>query len=434
LQYWCSHFKTWYVSVVVVVPMMLFVITWVLARTWDVRSNRLFWVSLAYRLVAGMCVGLVYRYYYSSNDTWLFFEEGKKLAALGRSGFMSYIQALVGNGDLTSLHLVHRDWRAISFVKIVSVFCLLGRDNYWLVAGYFSWVSFITSWWLHRAVTQIFSDAVIASALAFLFFPSVVFWASGIEKETLALSALYVLAAVALLTFKRKPVGWAPWALAIVATAVVWSLKYYWAGIFFASLTAWAFTLLLTHRVASLKSWAVLIWPVFFLVSGLVVSYLHPNFLMSRFLEVLVANHDAFARISPDERIIHFYRLAPTWSSVLLNAPWALWSGMFRPILGEGHGWLGTLASLENFFLLVLLGTALGRRRNDVNRLLLIAVVGYCVVLCIFLALSTPNLGSLSRYRVGFLPFFVFVIAYQNHVLKTLAGFGRRLFETIFAK
>jgi hypothetical protein len=29
----------------------------------------------------------------------------------------------------------------------------------------------------------------------------------------------------------------------------------------------------------------------------------------------------------------------------------------------------------------------------------------YVVFLCVFLALSTPNFGTLSRYRIGFTPF-----------------------------
>jgi hypothetical protein len=36
----------------------------------------------------------------------------------------------------------------------------------------------------------------------------------------------------------------------------------------------------------------------------------------------------------------------------------------------------------------------------------------------VFLALSTPNFGTLSRYRAGFLPFFVFVIAYRNPIVE----------------
>ncbi len=51
------------------------------------------------------------------------------------------------------------------------------------------------------------------------------------------------------------------------------------------------------------------------------------------------------------------------------------------------------------------------------NRLIVMAALVFICVLCIFLALSTPNLGTLSRYRVGFLPFFV-LLTLADHPVK----------------
>jgi hypothetical protein len=50
----------------------------------------------------------------------------------------------------------------------------------------------------------------------------------------------------------------------------------------------------------------------------------------------------------------------------------------------------------------------------------LLPILIYCFVLCILLAISTPNFGTLSRYRIGFLPFFVFVLTYRNQVIEYL--------------
>jgi len=50
-------------------------------------------------------------------------------------------------------------------------------------------------------------------------------------------------------------------------------------------------------------------------------------------------------------------------------------------------------------------------------------------VLAVFLALSTPNFGTLSRYRVGFIPFFVFLTACGNVLLERLQ---RRMPVSVF--
>jgi hypothetical protein len=109
--------------------------------------------------------------------------------------------------------------------------------------------------------------------------------------------------------------------------------------------------------------------------------------------------------------------LSATIKSVIINLPWALVSGIFRPFIGEGQGMLGLAASIENLFVLILFISFLWRFKIHSHRpisILVLAGISYCVVLCIFLALSTPNLGTLSRYRVGFLPFLIFMIAYRN--------------------
>jgi hypothetical protein len=148
---------------------------------------------------------------------------------------------------------------------------------------------------------------------------------------------------------------------------------------------------------------------------------LHPNFYLNRFLDVVITNHDDFARISADKGLIHFYDLHAHWSSVILNAPWALFSGLLRPFVWEANGLMSILASLENLLIVILLISSLSRvTRIEKHRLLLISTGTYIVLLCIFLALSTPNLGTLSRYRVGFLPFLIFIISYRNPLLVYL--------------
>jgi hypothetical protein len=328
-----------------------------------------------------------------------------KVSAVGQSDFATYLKMIFDFGEDQSMLSVlqNQDLRSVFFIKLISIFALISGNNYWIITAYFSLASFLASWYLFRTVENSFTNSSFAASVAFLFFPSVVFWGSGIEKETLALCGIYYLSAVIILMLKQQKIKWWDGIGIIVGAWLVWNLKYYWAAVFFIS----AFTAVIVWTLQRKISWMgkrlLLAWIIVFAGAGILASFSHPNFCLTTFLNVLVTNHDDFIKISGGKNLIHYYHLAPEWQSVLLNSPWALVSGIFRPFVGEGNGLLGLVASLENCVLLVLF---------------LYAALSYIIVLCIFLALSTPNLGSLSRYRVGFLPFFVFLVTYKNPWLQ----------------
>jgi hypothetical protein len=137
----------------------------------------------------------------------------------------------------------------------------------------------------------------------------------------------------------------------------------------------------------------------------------------------VTASNEAVRAYSDVEDVIHYQDLAPTMGSVVRNLPQALFSGLFRKLPWESRNVLQLISSIENLLLLMLTLAAL---RNITSlpvtrdRLLLFTVLTYCLVLCAFLALSTPNYGTLSRYRIGFLPFFVLLILLENPVLRWL--------------
>jgi hypothetical protein len=165
------------------------------------------------------------------------------------------------------------------------------------------------------------------------------------------------------------------------------------------------------------------LWIVLFFILCLFASLLHPNFHPGRILQVVIESNQAFATHSDPRDVMHYGRLDATWGSVILHSPWALLSGLFRPFLWEADTFLKFVVALENGLILVLCLSSL-RRIGDFlraqNRLITLSVIVYVCLLCVFLALSTPNFGSLSRYKVGFLPFLVFLVSYKNPLIKLM--------------
>jgi hypothetical protein len=398
-------------------------IAWSSFKKYGQQYPRVFWFGFLFRIFMGIALGLVYLYYYSANDTWLFFEDANALAQIGKSDFAIYIKILLTD-EVPSImldQLVNSQERSLFLIKIMSVFSWVGGNNYWISAAWFSLISFLSSWYLFSVVTRTFSNSWLAASLAFMFFPSIAFWGSGLVKETLALAGIYFLAGLILKFTQQQKIKWIEWLIAIGSFWVAWNLKYYWTALFGAVSFTWLIVFFASRKFTILQNHKIVWWTFIFAVLCGGVSLLHPNFYLDRFLDVLITNHNDFLKISDNDGLIHFFNLHASWASVILNAPWALFSGLLRPFIWEASGMTALLASLENLIIMILLISSISEIGRGTHRLLLFSALMYVMLLCVFLALSTPNLGTLSRYRVGFLPFLIFVISYRNPLLTYLS-------------
>ncbi|HXR82591.1 MAG TPA: hypothetical protein VN763_16810, partial [Saprospiraceae bacterium] len=71
----------------------LVVLLFISYRIWSLEKTSLrkfFWPALVLKLTGGICLGLVYSYYYSTGDTFNYFHDGVKLASLARTDAASY--------------------------------------------------------------------------------------------------------------------------------------------------------------------------------------------------------------------------------------------------------------------------------------------------------------------------------------------------------
>ncbi len=415
---------------------MYFLSSWILKKQ-DPQLQPYFWVGLILKLGAGIGLGLLYKYYYHSGDTFGFSDDASKLANVFWNNPYGYFKFLVGEDESSTVisTLVNTQSRSLFFIKIISFINLFTGNNYWITSLYFSLVSFWTAFLLFQKMATSFPNSKHAAAIAFLFFPSVVFWSSGIIKESLAVAGLFILARVYVILLTNKKPFWWEWLLAFVSVIIVWRLKYYWIAVFIPV----AITTLLVHygtKRGNLKTnIKILMWIVFFLMFCFGVSFIHPNFYLENFLLVLVDNYNQFINISPQESVIR-YQLEATWLSVILNAPLALMSGLCRPFIWEAQNLLQMIVAIENLFICFLVASALISIRSlnlSPYRLFIFSTSVYIVILCLFLALSTPNLGTLSRYKIGFQPFLVFGLLADNVVLAWMNQ-KLNLFSMLFIK
>ncbi len=395
---------------------------WWYWREQELPIRKFYWHALAAKLSAGLLVGIIYGIFYTTGDTFSMFEWAKELSLQARtdfSGFLNYLWSKRSAGYFQGVE------RTLFFVKIMSVFALLTNDNYWISSLYLSLFSFLAAWRLTKIIWLNMPGLGIPAAIALLFFPSCVFWASGLIKESIAMTGLFYLAALFLQVWMKQKISLLNILCGVIAGWVAWNLKYYYIGLFIPILFAtWVTRKIIEFRKIDKLHTEVTIWVSVLLITVFTASFAHPNFSLNRILEVVVSNNLTSLQASSPANVIHFYNLKDTWLNIGLNSPWALVSGLFRPFIWEANTFLKFIVSVENLVLLVLTIMSLksfSEIKKSPHRLLILAVLVYCTVLCVFLAISTPNFGTLVRYRIGFLPFLLAILINRPVVVRALS-------------
>ncbi len=382
--------------------------------------------AVVLKMVAGLGIGLLYKYYYGTGDTLSFFHEAEQLANMARNDISGFVNYLFNSSELLFHSFYVNQPRALFLVKILSVVNLITNSSYWLSCLYFSLFSFAGMWFLARILSKFYPLKIGVIALALFFVPSAVFWSSGIIKESIALGCLGFIVGTALIFIYNKKLSLVYLLLMLINAFVLWQIKYYYAGVTFLILISMFATMYITYKIelVNKKKWAQIVLFAFFAfgMAGL-VSILHPNFYPERFLGVVVANNYEFVSISNEGDYVDFEGLQSTWSSVITHNPKALFSGLFRPFLGESTEPFKIIAGIENLALLILTlysFSQLPRKLNSRDFLLLISVIGFVVIMTVFLTLSAPNYGTLIRYKSGVIPFLVLIIGMRNIYIEKL--------------
>jgi hypothetical protein len=307
-------------------------------------------------------------------------------------------------------------------IKILGLLNLASLGSAWLNGFYLSLICFVGCWVLVRTLARLFPAAPVgAGVVAFLLWPSVVWWAAGITKEALLLVSGAALTALVLSKlYGNEPTNrWQRLGSWLLLGFLAWlhlRMRYFFALPLLGCLLALAGTTLATRRGWLPAGWR---WQLLALASGLGLAGLlvvavggepvSRGFVTSQ----LWQNYLHGIATSSGRPHLVLAGLRPTLGSMASYFPLAAFQALARPWLGESAAPLYVLAGFENLLLLCLVATAAWNVvRGRPGRLpagLVLALLLYCLVLAGLIGLSTPNLGTLHRYRVIMLPWLLWL-------------------------
>ena len=364
----------------------------------------LYYTGVLLKLVAGIALGLIYKSHYYGGDTWHYYDAAKLLADLPLNEWWTELQ----NEEIGSFP---NQPRAIFFTKIVSTVIVITKGNYWVVASYFSTLSFLAYWFFYRQIRSTLPNIKWPVVIGFLLFPSSVFWSAGILKGVLTNASITFVSAFCLKLFYRKKIHPGEIFITIVCVILLFTIKYY---LFIVLLPVVLYALFdrRAHRLGLSKVFRGTVYISILLLTVLAAPKVNPNLRILDLPSAVYKNQLQIQVSTSNESDIDLL-IEPTWGSFLSRVPKAVAAGLFGPTIFN-HGSIWSWAPrLENLILAILTVISIGlliRQKLWEPDILVIASLVLILTLATILPLASPNFGTLVRYRAPFIPFLVVLV------------------------
>lgn len=376
-----------------------------------------FWPALIFKFSAGLLVGWLYQYYLSGGDTFVYQQQADILTAYAKQEPRNYLHFIL-TGEYPSEYLyVIMKFRGYSnsffMVLLLHFLNFLTQNSYYLNCLYFSLFSFWSCWQLTKTLAQIFPVTQMAAVLAFLFFPTCVFWSSGVLKESILLGSCALLLAGVLQFIYQPQYKLRAIITILVAAYFCFKIRFYFAVAYFPLLASFALLQLLGRKKHFPESKKLLFYGGALVVLGIIASFLHEAITPAYFFKEMIKSYQMSRVITTQEAFIDLPNLQPTYQSLVYYAPKAISSAVFRPFIGEINTPQYVLAGLENLLVALITVAALLTVRKSkpvVPPTLVLSLIIYSLVVAALIGYSTANLGSVSRYKVAFMPFLLYVL------------------------
>jgi len=402
----------------------------------DRPEYKYFLSGLMAKIAGGMGLAFVYTFYYPGGDTIQYFFDAVSFQKLMFVDFDSFVHVLFGKAGLsnylyfnaeTGFPAYCRDPKTWFVVKISLFIVGLAMQSYLATTIICASLSFLGVWKLYLVFANEFPDLRKEMAISFLFIPSVFFWGSGLLKDTFTISALgYIVWCLYNFLVLRKDILKSV-IIIFLASIVILSIKPYILVGLIPATVIWIIQIF-TNKVRGtmLKTAAI---PIFVLF-GFGLGYLFMTFLgdslaeykLDSILDKAVINQRDLKSDYHQGNAFDIGEFEATPMSLLGKFPIATFSAIFRPLILEANNVVMFISGIENLFILILfIRVIIGVRIFGVFKFIfknnILAFSFFFSLLFAFsVGLSTSNFGSLVRYKIPCIPFFIATMYIVRHL------------------
>lgn len=405
--------------------------------------SNFFLPALLIKIFAGYGVGLIFYFYYGHGDTLTYFEGGQVILETLFSKPIDGLKMLVlGENlgyDFPNNHLVESVelFRMHQFCALTG---LLSGNSYLGSSLYFSLFSFLGCWLMFTRIARITTIDTKYLAFAILFFPSVVFWSSGILKDTLVMGSLGIAVynVIGIFYLERKKIinfiGLLFWVYFLLLT------KDYVAYIFVLSLLSFAVIRFFNSIRSFVLKWLfifsmlIALVPTFFLLGPIIENKIQEVLVVNFLQAALFYQNGMVNKSTKMDNAGNSYDLGIKYDDANLNvgsligvAPLATYTTLYKPYVWKSRKIIILISAIENLFLMIVTIFLLMNfyKINFFKRIKIQPVIIFFLIFFLVYAtlvgIASGNYGSLSRYRIPCLPFFLLTIIFLLQSIGTIS-------------
>jgi hypothetical protein len=412
----------------------------------DEEMKRYFSRGLQLKLAGSFFVALIYLYYYGTGDTIFYYRRAVFITNVMQNNLWVGLKLIFANSSVYDYEtasffdrLVAKDASSYLVVRIAAFFNIFCFNSYVAITFLYTAFSYIGIWRGFVTFVDIFPKYKKELAISFLFIPSVIFWGSGIFKDTLTFGFLGILVSSTyyiLIKPKNIPVNLV---LLIISVYVIGIVKSY---ILLALLPATAVWVFLVYRSKISSPLLKTLSTPIFVGMGMIASILILNGLASAFKKFSIDNIQSRAE---DMQRWHTYRVEVLKGGdgssytlgevdfspmgILKKTPAAINVALFRPYLWEVRSPLMILSALESLVLLYLSLFVLFKLFSNFGKIsslivdnpTLLYMLVFSLIFAFSVGFTSYNFGALSRYRIPILPFYAGFLLIINSYIKGLS-------------
>ncbi len=309
--------------------------------------------------------------------------------------------------------------------KIVAVFSFLTFGKYMVINLFFSMISFSGVWRLYRFFYSLYPHLHKQIAIAILYLPTFVFWSSGILKDPICTGAMGWITFSLYEMFYHKKALLKNTIIVLIAGYFLISLKIY----ILISYVPFFFLFLILKNVNLIKNSFVklLLGPALIIGSVMAGQQVIKKFekelggyaaegLTSQIKHQQETYKEQAAQGIGESNFSLGVDFDGSMMSMIKMAPAAIVATLYRPFIWESTKISTLLSSLEALALMIFTVSILFKvgPRTFLRTIAKDPTITYCFLFALLFALfvgaTTPNFGTLCRYKIPCMPFYVIAL------------------------
>jgi len=404
-------------------------------------------LGLTAKIIGGISFGLIYMFYYGYGDTFTYFESAKILGDVFIEDPVYGLQLIFEVTDyvrvedyLYNQFLVnyYRGDDTFTVIKIAGLLSALAFGGYFSTTILFSCFAFLGQWKLYQTFIDRYPNIKFELAVAHFFIPSVIFWGSGIMKDSIVIGFLGLLIYSIDQAFFQGKKKVKSIITILISSYFMYTIKSYVLLALAPAIIFWVF-FTFSSKIKNVVVKFVVFPLVFVLVSllsvygYLLVESIDKKFDSDRLMEqayIYQINHYTEIEKEGTRSGYTLGEFDKSFGGMVQKVFPSIGTTLFRPFPWEIKNFVMALSGLESFALTIftLFVFYKVKIRNLLSYLGSDGFIVLAIVFTLFFAFivgfSSYNFGALARYKIPCMPFYLSVLFLLINSPKTIKKQG----------